>query len=92
MKGAVEPESGMLLNLTEMKKYLQLAVTDPLDHKNIDLDIEYFKDRPSTVENIAVYIWENLKFHMDQDGHSDLLYKVKLWETEKNIATYKGES
>jgi 6-pyruvoyltetrahydropterin/6-carboxytetrahydropterin synthase len=58
-----------------------------LDHKNLDLDVDYFKDKVSTAENIAVYIWER----MTEQLTPGLLYEVKVHETEKNITSYRGE-
>ena len=88
LRGAINPRTGMIVNLCDLKKDIEKAVLDKLDHKNIDLDVEYFKDVVSTAENIAVFIWEQLKQTMSKP---ELLYKVKLYETAKNVAIYKGE-
>ena len=87
----MESKTGMVMNLEDLKRYIKDAVFENLDHKNVDLDVEYFKDRPSTVENMVVYIWKQLKSRMQEDGTDRMLHKVKLWETDKNYATYKGE-
>lgn len=76
------------MNVTDLKKYINAAVMNPLDHKNLDKDVPYFEDHISTTENVATFIWENLKKIMD---NPNLLYKIKLYETEKNIVVYKGE-
>ena len=85
--GEINPKTGMIMNLSDLKKEIKL-VLDHLDHKNIDLDVDYFKDIVSTAENISVFIWEQMKKTMSQP---DLLYEVKLYETERNIAIYRGE-
>lgn len=61
---------------------------EPLDHKNLDMDVPYFKNYTSTTENVAIFIWQGLKKALDKP---DLLYKIKLYETDKNIVVYKGE-
>lgn len=61
---------------------------DVLDHKNIDKDVPYFKDVVSTTENVAIYIFNELKKLMPKP---DLLYEVKIHETDKNIVIYRGE-
>jgi len=61
---------------------------DVMDHKCLDKDVEYFKDSPSTVENIAVFVWKQLEPLMAKE--SAKLYKVKVNETENISATYKG--
>lgn len=59
-----------------------------MDHKCLDKDIEYFATRPSTVENIAVYVWKLLEPLIPKEKCS--LSKVKVHETENIFAVYKG--
>ncbi|XP_060572085.1 6-pyruvoyl tetrahydrobiopterin synthase-like [Ruditapes philippinarum] len=87
LRGPVDPVTGMVLNLTDLKAYMEKAFMSTLDHKNLDLDVDHFKDKVSTAENIAVYIWERMAEQL-QPG---LLYEVKVHETEKNITIYRGE-
>ncbi|XP_060558460.1 6-pyruvoyl tetrahydrobiopterin synthase-like [Ruditapes philippinarum] len=87
LRGPVDPVTGMVINLTDLKAYMEKAFMSTLDHKNLDLDVDYFKDKVSTAENIAVYIWER----MDEQLTPGLLYEVKVHETEKNITIYRGE-
>ena len=63
---------------------------DPLDHKNIDLDVPWFRDsaRVSTTENVTLFIWQGL---VDKLPPNAALHEVKVWETEKNIVRYRGE-
>ncbi|KAI8887424.1 PTPS-domain-containing protein [Backusella circina FSU 941] len=95
LKGQVNPATGMVINLVDLKKCIQLAVMDPLDHRNLDMDVEYFKKRPSTTENLAIFIWWNFQYHFlrNDEWRSTLarLYKVKVYETEHNIVEYMGE-
>ncbi|XP_067421612.1 6-pyruvoyl tetrahydrobiopterin synthase [Emydura macquarii macquarii] len=87
VRGEIDPTSGMVINLTDLKEYMQEAIMEPLDHKNLDKDVAYFADVVSTTENVAVYIWENLQKLLP----SGALYKVKVYETDQNIVVYKGE-
>ncbi len=76
-RGPVVRETGMVVNITEVKK--EVAKLEAiLDHKNIDRDVLYFDKVVSSAENIAVFIWEQLK--AGPLGH--LLSKVEVWETE----------
>uniref|UniRef100_A0A7N5KA65 6-pyruvoyl tetrahydrobiopterin synthase n=1 Tax=Ailuropoda melanoleuca TaxID=9646 RepID=A0A7N5KA65_AILME len=59
--GEIDPVTGMVMNLTDLKEYMQEATVKALDHKNLDLDVPYFADVVSMTENVAVYIWENLQ-------------------------------
>lgn len=84
--GPLDPNTGMVMNLTDVKKHMD-TVIDPLDHKNLDMDVPHFRDVCSTAENIAVYIWIYLS-KLLPDGS---LYEVKVKETGKNSAYYRGE-
>ena len=44
MKGRVDEKTGMVMNITDLKKAMNIAIMDTLDHKHIDLDVEYFKN------------------------------------------------
>ena len=84
--GPIDPKTGMVMNLTDVMKHLK-SVLDPLDHRNLDVDIPYFKNVCSTAENISVYIWDCLE-KLLPDGS---LYEVKIKETDKNSASYRGQ-
>ncbi|KAK2099473.1 hypothetical protein P7K49_020821 [Saguinus oedipus] len=83
----IDPATGMVMNLTDLKKHMEEAIMQPLDHKNLDMDVPYFADVVSTTENVAVYIWDNLQKVLPEG----VLYKVKVYETDNNIVVYKGE-
>ena len=94
VKGQVDEVTGMVINLVQLKEVIRKAVMDDLDHKNVDLDVEYFRvsKKPSTTENLAVYIWGRLKAELKRlNLKGEILDGVKIWETEKNIVEYRGE-
>ncbi|NXE93600.1 PTPS synthase, partial [Menura novaehollandiae] len=83
----IDPVSGMVMNLTDLKEYMQEAIMEPLDHKNLDKDVPYFAEVVSTTENIAVFIWDSLLKLLP----AGILHKVEVHETEQNVVVYKGE-
>jgi len=87
VKGEIDPATGMTINITDLKKYINDAVMDVMDHRNLDKDVAHFGKTVSTTENVAVFIWESLA-PMLKTGE---LYKVKVHETDKNIVIFKGE-
>lgn len=87
LKGPIDRTTGMVYNLTDLKQIMDDCIMKPLDHKNIDKDVLYFKTIPSTAENIAVYIWDSI---YETLHNPDLLFEVKLYETDKNIVSYRG--
>jgi 6-pyruvoyltetrahydropterin/6-carboxytetrahydropterin synthase len=87
LKGPVDRRTGMVMNLTELKVIMDDAIMKPLDHKNIDKDVLYFKSVPSTAENIAIFIFDSIQERL---ARPELLFEVKLYETDKNIVAYQG--
>jgi len=87
IRGPVDPRTGMVINIADLKVHMQAAIMDPLDHKNIDKDVSYFHNRVSTAENIAIFIWERMCERLP----AGLMYEVRLHETDKNVAVYRGE-
>jgi 6-pyruvoyltetrahydropterin/6-carboxytetrahydropterin synthase len=57
-----------------------------VDHKNLNADVDYFKENIPTVENLAVFAWENLNGKFGEA----LLHSVTIWETDKTSCTYYG--
>ncbi|KAJ3268879.1 hypothetical protein HDV01_002137 [Terramyces sp. JEL0728] len=90
IKGHIDPVTGMVMNLNELREYMEVAIHDQLDHKNIDKDVAYFKENTSTAENVAVFIWKEMIKVLPKDRDYEL-YEVTLQETGNNTVTYKGE-
>merc|ERR1719357_1106293 len=87
VRGEIDRHTGMVMNLTDLKRCIQEVIMIPLDHKNLDKDVPYFASVVSTTENVAVYIWDNL-VKVIPPG---LLYEIKIHETDKNVVVYRGE-
>uniref|UniRef100_A0A3Q2ECS3 6-pyruvoyl tetrahydrobiopterin synthase n=1 Tax=Cyprinodon variegatus TaxID=28743 RepID=A0A3Q2ECS3_CYPVA len=83
----IDPVTGMVMNLTDLKRCIEEVIMIPLDHKNLDKDVPYFANVVSTTENLAVYIWDNMVKALP----ANLLYEIRIHETDKNIVIYRGE-
>ncbi|KAI4492506.1 PREDICTED: 6-pyruvoyl tetrahydrobiopterin synthase [Polistes canadensis] len=88
VRGPLDPKTGMVMNISDLKVYMKNVLMDRLDHKNLDKDVPYFKYVVSTTENLAIYIYNELKKELP---NPDLLYEVKIHETDNNIVYYRGE-
>jgi len=88
LKGPVDPATGMVMNINDLKKHMNKAIMVPMDHKNLDKDVPYFQNVVSTTENVAIFIWNSLKVEFEDPS---ILYEVKIYETDKNIIIYRGE-
>ncbi len=84
--GDIEPRTGMVYNLRDLKKIMVEVIERGLDHKNLNLDVPAFKDVIPTAENIAAVLWRLLAQRLPEG----LLYEVKLVETENNFVSYRG--
>lgn len=87
VKGEVDSETGFVMNLDELRKIIEVEVEDYLDHKNLNVDIEEFKNINPTAENIVILIWNKIRAKLA----SDLELKVTLYETPRNFVEYAGE-
>ena len=76
----------MLMDLSILKKIIKTEVEDVLDHKNLNLDIPYFKNLIPSTENLAIFIWNKLRDAIEIN--CDLT--VVLYETPRNFVEYSG--
>lgn len=88
LKGEVDPETGFLVNLKDLSQIIKTQIIDKLDHKNMNLEVEFMKDVNPSTENIAIKIWEQLEGPVRRLGAS--LHCIKISETENNFAEYYG--
>ena len=85
--GEIDTETGFLIDLKILKDIIKAQVEDYLDHKNLNLEVQEFKELNPTAENIAVVIYNRIKTVLEPKF--DL--EVTLYETPRNFVTYKGE-
>ncbi len=88
VKGIPNKDTGFVLNLKSLGELIQENVIEKIDHKNINLDVDFMKDKMSSTENLAIGIWEQLEKHIKNEGGE--LVKIKLVETENNYVEYFG--
>lgn len=82
--GEVNPETGFLIDLKDLKDIIKREVEDRFDHKNFNLDTPYFKNINPTTENICFLIHGLLKDALDPKFE----ITVRLWETQRNYVEY----
>jgi len=89
VKGEVDNQIGYVTNLTNISRIIRELVIDQLDHKNINLDVDFMRGKIASTENLAISIWEVLKKPIEQLNVK--LHCVKIQETENNYVEYFGE-
>ena len=86
VSGDVSPDTGMIINIEELDLEVH-KVIDILDHKRLDIEIDYFINIRASGENIAKYLWDELVTVIPKPAY---LYHIRLWETSENFFDYKG--
>ena len=84
--GFINPETGYVMDVSILKNIIKDHVESVLDHKNLNLDVPYFKDIIPSAENISIFIYDIIKNHIK----NDLELEVVLYETPRNFVTYNG--
>jgi len=82
--GEVDPETGYLIDLKELKDLIYEKIEKRFDHKNLNLDTKEFKNLNPTAEDICYVIWQLLREELDEKY--DLA--VRLYETPRNYVEY----
>ena len=85
--GKINPETGYVMDMGELKKIIKNEIEERLDHKNINLDIPYFSNTIPSAENICIYIYDILRDNID----SQFKLSIKLYETPRNFVEYSGQ-
>ena len=86
VEGEIDPATGYVLDINRLKAIVQECVVRHLDHKNLNLDVPWFRELIPTAENIVVVCWRLLAPAVAPAR----LARIRLWETERNYVDYDG--
>jgi 6-pyruvoyltetrahydropterin/6-carboxytetrahydropterin synthase len=84
--GSIDTDTGYVIDMKILKEIIKEEVEDAFDHKNLNLQVEEFKNLNPTAENISVVIYNKIKPRLD----SQLELEITLFETPRNFVTYSG--
>ena len=84
--GEINPETGYVIDMGELKKIIKNEIEERLDHKNLNLDVPHFSNIIPSAENICIYIYDIIKDNID----SQFKLSVRLYETPRNFVQYSG--
>lgn len=88
VKGEVNPDTGFVVNLKDLSNIIKEKIIDKIDHKNINLQVQFMENKIASTENICISIWNVLNPEVEKLGAK--LHMVKLSETENNFVEYYG--
>ena len=86
VSGKIDQETGYVIDMKILKDIIKVEVEDAFDHKNLNLQVEDFKDLNPTAENISVVIYNKIKPRLA----NNLELEITLYETPRNFVTYSG--
>ena len=84
--GPIDLGSGWLVDLQKLNKLVKRKVVNVLDHSQIEVDIQWFKDKQPSSENILIWIWGEIANEIE----SGLLHRLRLVETHSIYTDYYG--
>jgi 6-pyruvoyltetrahydropterin/6-carboxytetrahydropterin synthase len=87
VSGDIDPQTGMVIDLTKLKDIIRRELLDHVDHRNLNSDVPFLGGVIPTAENLAVSFWKRLSPAIDEGA----LCQIVLHETEKNSVVYRGE-
>lgn len=85
--GEPDPETGYLIDLKKLKEIIEEKIIKYVDHKNLNLEVEFLKGIIPTAENLAIAFWKRL----ENEIPNGKLYSIKVYESERNIVEFRGE-
>ena len=87
IKGAPNPDTGFILNLKELSTLIRIEICDKLDHKNLNIDVDFMKGKMCSIENLVTGIWNELTPRLPGGVQ---LHCLKLYETPRIFVEYYG--
>ena len=89
ISGEVEQSTGFVMDLAELKSIVEKHIIEKVDHKNLNIDVDFLKGVLPSTENLAVRFWEQIESSVITENRK--LYSIRLQETVNNSAEYRGK-
>lgn len=86
VRGQPDPDTGYILDLSDLKKILEAAVVEPCDHRNLNTDVPFLRGIIPSTENLVIAFWNEIEPRLT----AGRLHRVRLYETPRNFAEYFG--
>ena len=87
VKGRPDPETGYIMDLSELKRVLHVAVVDKCDHRNLNDEVDFLRGTIPSTENLVIAFWREIAPHLPPRAK---LHRVRLYETPRNFADFFG--
>ena len=87
VKGTASPDTGFIIDVKQLSKIIKRHVLDRVDHRNLNVDVDFMAEKLASTENFVVEIWNQLMPHIT----SGTLHQIRLYETPRIYVDYYGE-
>ena len=92
VKGQPDPDTGFVIDLKKLSTLIRTHIIQKVDHKNLNLDVDFMEDKLASTENLIVEFWKILQPRvLDISDKNAQLHSLKLYETPRNYVEYFGE-
>ncbi len=91
VKGTPNPETGFVVDLKKLSNLIKELIIERLDHKNLNLDVDFLEGKMASCEILVMEIWRILEPAVKQITDTGVLHALKLYETPRNFVEYFGE-
>lgn len=88
IKGRPHPDTGFTMNAKVLSRLIKKHVLEKVDHKNLNLEVDFLEGKMTSAENLAIGIWHQLKPHMPEEV---MLHSVKIFETPRIFVEFFGD-
>ena len=91
IKGTPDPDTGFVIDLKKLSTLIRREVIEKLDHKNLNLDVDFMHGKLASCENLILEIWKIVDSHLPTITATGRLHCIRLYETPRNYVEYFGE-
>ncbi|HMR79820.1 MAG TPA: 6-carboxytetrahydropterin synthase [Polyangiaceae bacterium] len=88
--GEPDPETGMVINLKDLRRVMEERVVDKCDHRHLNEDVDFLRGVVTTTENLCVAFWRELEGPIADLPGSARLWRIRIQETRDNSVEYFG--
>ncbi len=91
VKGKPNADTGFVIDLKQLSTLIKVEIIDKVDHKNLNLDVDFMFGKMASCENLVQEFWKILAPKITDIAPETKLYKLTLYETPRNFVEYLGE-
>lgn len=91
VKGLPDPDTGFVVDLKKLSRVIKDQVVEKLDHKNLNMDVDFMQGKMASCEVLVMEIWKILEPSVNAITPKGKLHNIRLYETPNNFVDYAGE-